>query len=750
MNSVSAAVTGERLRPSVRTRRTAVTFDDVGGARIGGIPQFDMAVTDFADLSRDPEPVIIGGRIFSPANLVAAVVNGLVTASEPSAGAVTTYPAVYSDKQVALLRQALDLSGSRDVLMVPEPVAAAEWLEHERGPLEPGFVLVYDLGGNSLDVALVRVGPDWSDHPIVGKPWRSNDFGGRPLGAAIARYARGATPDGLVSSMSTRDIDGLRTAHIRKSFDVVRACVRTSGRSFADIDQILVVGGAARPAEVARTLAELGRPVVMSADPGQCVAAGAAHFAARVFAPVDTGARAPRVAVFSSAAVASALAMSAATVFGGSVDTDLSPVLDRFPGADVLADNLLYEPNGDTVLDQGIRQGRPVWDQAADLAPGHGYGQLVASVVRNAPIGPSIAESGRLGRQDPRSTRQDPRSCCAPGRSGTTYANPANFINPLPFKHPAPLAVPEGQGRVQSPAAPSPQIPSVSISPLDQTPNAPTVPSVSLPSAPGAAQPGTSAPHGPGASTPGTPGSGTGEPSSGTGTSGAVTSGGAASGNTGGNGTPGGTDGGSTSSGASSGGSDTGTSGGGATSGGSTGGASGGSASGGSTSGGSASGGSSSNGSSSGGSSSGGASGGSSSGGSSSGASSGGSSSGGSSSGHSSSGAASTSGGGSSGHSSSGAASTSGGGSLGGSSSGRSSSGGSSSGGSSSGHSSSSGGSSSGASSHGSSTSGGGSKGGSGGGSSSAGGSKGGSSSAGGFKGGSGGGGGGGGGSRGR
>ncbi|MET8653231.1 hypothetical protein [Nocardia aurea] len=430
MNSVSATLSGERRRPWVRTRRTALIYDNTGNRGYGGdngggsTLRFDTAVTEFADLSLDPEPVSVGGRIYSPANLVAAVTNELIAASEPSAGVVTTYPAVYSDKQVALLRQALDLSGARDVLLVPEAVAAAEWLDRERGPFESGFILVYDLGANSLDVAVVRVGPDWPDHPIIGMPMRSHEFGGRPLGAIIARYARGATPDGLTTSIAPRDARDLRTAHIRKSFDLVRSCVRASGRTMADIDRILVVGGAARPAEVARTVAELGRPVVMSADPGQCCAAGAAHFAARVFAPADIGGhRTPKVGVFSSAAVASALAMSAATVFGGTGDQGMSPVLEILPGAETFADGLLYDPHGDSALDRVVRQGLPL---AGTTAAPLGDGPGLAAFARTVPMGPSIAESGRA-------SRPDPRSCCASLRDGRLYADPAHFVNPLPF-----------------------------------------------------------------------------------------------------------------------------------------------------------------------------------------------------------------------------------------------------------------------------------------------------------------------------
>ncbi|WP_433194082.1 Hsp70 family protein [Nocardia sp. CA-107356] len=641
MNSVSALVTGERPWSSVRARRTAVTFDSAGGIRIGGIPQFAMAVTDFADLARDPESVIVGGRLWSPANLVAAVVNGLLESFPPTAGAVATYPASYSDKQLALLRQALNLAGAADVMLVPEPVAAAEWLEQERGPLEPGFVLVYDLGGASLDVSIVRVGPDWDDHPIVGKSVRSYDFGGRPLGAMIAQYSRVGAPDdngSMLQMTSIVDIGGLRTQHIRDSFDVIHECVESTGRSLSDIDYILLVGGATRPVEVARTIAELGRPVVMSTDPGQTVAVGAAGYAARSFAPLSTGGRhrAPKIAVFSSAAVASAVAVSAVTVFGGPTIPEMPSLLDAAPNGGRPMDNLLFEPDIHALTDAGSAVSRAVgW---ATTAAGFGnsgrpaYG--IAPDVHTTTIGPSVAEAHWGSHQQPRrgSMQSD----------GVTYANPAQFLNPLPFVQ-SPQRAPAVPDQ---PATPAP-IPRVSLpgsrpTPINPAPAVPVppptagtgtatpgIPGITIGNPPIFTGPATGAPSGEipsGTVTPGgttsegswsggsadsTPGGSTSGGASSGGTSGS-TSGGSTSGSTGG--TSGSTNGGSTSesptggsasgatsggsaSGATSGGSASGaTSGGsasGATSGGSASGASGGSA-GGSRSGGSTSGGTSS------------------------------------------------------------------------------------------------------------------------------------------------------------
>lgn len=480
VNSMTASVTGARTRPVVRSRRTAVTFDSAGGLRIGGIPQFSMAVTDFADLSRDPESMIVGGRISSPANLVAAVVNGLREA-EPAAaesGAVATYPATYSDKEVTLLRQALDLSGASDVALVPEPVAAAEWLEREHGPLEPGFVLVYDLGGTSLDVSVVRVGPDWDNHPMVGKPVRSYDFGGRPLGAMIARYAHDARPGTTtpMSMLSMIDIDGLRAAHVHDTLEVVRSAVRSADLTLSDISRILVVGGASRPAEVARTLAELGCPLVVSADPGQTVAAGAALMAARTMALAasDGSRNSPRVAVFSSAAVVSAVAMSAVTVFGSPAGPDAIPVLEHYPGLDApTSDTLLYDASGDHMAGHhDAWVATPAgWTKSRNLVSGNAkpsaYGLFITPASHATPLGPSVAESRNDSNDGSRIA-----GATTP-RRGAPYADPAYFINPLPFGQPAP-----------SPKQPAvPGVPAQPAAPIAGTPAVPPAPG-SIPTAP--------------------------------------------------------------------------------------------------------------------------------------------------------------------------------------------------------------------------------------------------------------------------
>ncbi|MCM6776607.1 Hsp70 family protein [Nocardia sp. CDC159] len=312
VKTVSASVTGAG-RTAVSSRKTAVTIDPSGAAAAEADGALGTVIADFADLAREPETVTVAGRVWSPTMLIASLVCNLLDSVRPAADVAITYPAVYSDKQVELLRQALELSVTRSVLLVPEPVAAVEWLAHECDTPDPGLVLVYDLGATSLDVALVRVGP--GQPMIVGTPVRSYDFGGRPLGEWIAEKVA-PSGDGRPPSALT-DCDELRAAHVRYSFRVVDECLRSALTSISEVDRILVVGGASRGSEVAGVMAELGRPVVASADPGHSAAIGAAVRAARTADArvVETARTGRRPLVLAGAAALSVVAVSAGTLF---------------------------------------------------------------------------------------------------------------------------------------------------------------------------------------------------------------------------------------------------------------------------------------------------------------------------------------------------------------------------------------------------------------------------------------------------
>lgn len=272
------------------TWRTTLTFDSSGAARVGRIPRHGRAVTDFADLTERGRTARVRHRSLSAADLVATVARTVVAdvsahvvatadARNPETAVAVTHPVSYGDDRVLELREALDAIGLSHAALVAEPVAAVAWLSVAHGPLMPGLALVYDLGGSGLTVTLVRIGAGTPAQPVIGEPLRSTAFGGRAFGAKMATQDNWRAGE---SSATDSAITALRTAHVRESLDVVYECLGRARVTMADVDCVLVVGGAARPPEVAAVLASaLARPVIVAPDPERTIAEGAAVLARR-------------------------------------------------------------------------------------------------------------------------------------------------------------------------------------------------------------------------------------------------------------------------------------------------------------------------------------------------------------------------------------------------------------------------------------------------------------------------------------
>jgi hypothetical protein len=138
---------------------------------------------------------------------------------------------------------------------------------------------------------------------------RSSAFGGRAFSALLAHYAHDLTADttspGLPGDLPDAAVAELRAEFIRSSMPLLYECIRSAELTPADIDRVLLVGGAARPAEVARVLAdELGCPVVTTADAAHCVATGAAALAARGVGGTELVVPSPRTSLPAKAVAA--------------------------------------------------------------------------------------------------------------------------------------------------------------------------------------------------------------------------------------------------------------------------------------------------------------------------------------------------------------------------------------------------------------------------------------------------------------
>ena len=153
---------GERLTPSV------VFFDShedvklVGSAaRDGGEP--DRTIFQIKRHMDDPEHLVeIDGKKWTPAEISALILSKLKRDCSKICGDITdvviTVPANFNELARKSTIAAAEMAGMKVKRLVNEPTAAAVYYAHSQGV--KGRILVYDLGGGTLDTTILEVEGD--------------------------------------------------------------------------------------------------------------------------------------------------------------------------------------------------------------------------------------------------------------------------------------------------------------------------------------------------------------------------------------------------------------------------------------------------------------------------------------------------------------------------------------------------------------------------------------------------------------
>ncbi|GIG66772.1 Hsp70 family protein [Phytomonospora endophytica] len=139
--------------------------------------------------------VLLGDRSFPVVDLIAATLREVAREAERVAGTlpddvVITYPASWGALRRTTLTEAAIAAGLPRPRLLPEPVAAAAYFATGAGHrvADGQVVVVYDLGGGTLDVSAVRRTPDGYEVVAVeGMP----EFGGVDLDAVLVRLLGG-------------------------------------------------------------------------------------------------------------------------------------------------------------------------------------------------------------------------------------------------------------------------------------------------------------------------------------------------------------------------------------------------------------------------------------------------------------------------------------------------------------------------------------------------------------------------------
>jgi molecular chaperone DnaK len=271
----------------------------------------------------------IGDMRYSPVHISGLILRKLISAAQDQIGeihnAVITVPAQFSDAQRHATMLAGHAAGLERIEMINEPVAAA--LCHVLGNEGLAFtelaidqqLLVYDLGGGTLDLAIVkyktnevRVVASDGDLELGGLDFTKvlvdaaaekfiADFREDPrsnrsslqfltLEAEQAKRSLSVRPRAAVTvqheghrktyQIEQTEFETLSRKLIQRSEEITRRILKDNKFGWAHIDVVLTTGGASRMPMIKESLKKLsGRTLNSSLSPDQSIAHGAAYYA---------------------------------------------------------------------------------------------------------------------------------------------------------------------------------------------------------------------------------------------------------------------------------------------------------------------------------------------------------------------------------------------------------------------------------------------------------------------------------------
>jgi len=229
--------------------------------------------------------------------------------SEAIDGVVITVPAYFDEAQRQATKDAAKLAGLPVLRLLNEPTAAA--VAYGLDAAEQGVIAVYDLGGGTFDISILRLhrgvfevlatggdtalGGDDFDAAIAD--WIVQQAGCGTLGAgehrqlnSLARAAKeklsqeqsvavdisGLLPGAEPVTLTRATFEELAQPLVRRTLRACRRCLRDAGLD-AEVDNVVLVGGSTRVPLVRAAVAEFfQREPLANIDPDQVVAIGAA------------------------------------------------------------------------------------------------------------------------------------------------------------------------------------------------------------------------------------------------------------------------------------------------------------------------------------------------------------------------------------------------------------------------------------------------------------------------------------------
>lgn len=254
------------------------------------------------------------GDKFAPSQISAFILQKMKETAEAYLGsdvtqAVITVPAYFNDAQRQATKDAGKIAGLEVLRIINEPTAAA--LAYGLDQEAEGVYAVYDLGGGTFDISLLRLekgvfqvlatggdaalgGDDFdhalAEHWMAGKEVALGVAGAKQiLHAARSAKEQLGEADGVSGSLQVggetidtgidREVfERLIAPLVDRTLDACRQVLEDADLGPEDINGVVLVGGSTRVPLVRRRVAELfGREPLADIDPDEVVAVGAAQ-----------------------------------------------------------------------------------------------------------------------------------------------------------------------------------------------------------------------------------------------------------------------------------------------------------------------------------------------------------------------------------------------------------------------------------------------------------------------------------------
>ena len=317
---------GEEARRRLITEpeRTAYSVKRLMGRGVADVAE-ELRLFPFriAEGSESVIKLVLGDRTFTPRELSACVLRQLKSNAESFLGepvnqAVITVPAYFNDAQRQATRDAGRIAGLEVLRLVNEPTAAA--LAYGLDKRKAGVVAVYDLGGGTFDISILRLhdgifevlatngdthlGGDDIDNLLlaialedIANEWQ-RDLGAIPGAVQLLRRAVIRAKEDLSFTPRVRldfEYEGRKyqreltreaferiiTPIVDRTLGPCRDCLADAGLTVDQIDEVVLVGGSTRIPLVRSVVERLfrARPHT-ELNPDEVVALGAAVQAA--------------------------------------------------------------------------------------------------------------------------------------------------------------------------------------------------------------------------------------------------------------------------------------------------------------------------------------------------------------------------------------------------------------------------------------------------------------------------------------